>query len=79
MARQSACVPKQPRAERFGDSPADDEPERLHADGVGDPRSGQLGLLRDLQDLYLPASFTDVTWTMRSGAHKPSATRNFSA
>lgn len=49
---------------RFGDSPADDEPERLHADGVGDPRSGPLGLLRDLQDLYLLASLTDVTWTM---------------
>ena len=42
----------------------DDEPERLHADAIEEPRSGPLGLLRDLQDLYLLASLTDVTWTM---------------
>jgi hypothetical protein len=53
-----------PVLERFGGSAEDDEPERLHADGLGEPRSGPLGLLRDLQDLYLLASLTDVTWTM---------------
>ena len=29
-----------------------------------DSRHGPVGLLRDLQDLYLLASFVDVTWTM---------------
>ena len=41
-----------------------DEPVRLHADALGEPRTGPLGLLRDLQDLYLLANFTDITWTM---------------
>lgn len=54
--------------ERFGSGSEgdgdDDEPDRLHADGVGEARSGPLGLLRDLQDLYLLASLTDITWTM---------------
>ena len=27
-------------------------------------REGPVGLLRDLQDLYLLASFVDITWTM---------------
>ena len=49
---------------RYGEATEDDEPERLHADGIGEARSGPLGLLRDLQDLYLLASLTDVTWTM---------------
>jgi hypothetical protein len=49
---------------RYGESEQDDEPERLHADGIGDARTGPLGLLRDLQDLYLLASLTDITWTM---------------
>jgi hypothetical protein len=52
-----------PIMDRFGSAPADDEPDRLHAD-VLETRSGPLGLLRDLQDLYLLASLTDVTWTM---------------
>lgn len=50
--------------ERIGRAPDDDEPERLHADAIEEPRSGPLGVLRDLQDLYLLASLTDVTWTM---------------
>ncbi|MDN4613268.1 hypothetical protein P5G50_02280 [Leifsonia sp. F6_8S_P_1B] len=54
--------------ERFGSGAEsegdDDEPDRLHADGVGEARSGPLGLLRDLQDLYLLASLADITWTM---------------
>ncbi|MFE6257438.1 hypothetical protein [Agromyces sp. NPDC057865] len=49
---------------RLGAAPADDEPERLHAEGVGEPRTGPLGLLRDLQDLYLLASLADITWMM---------------
>jgi hypothetical protein len=46
----------------YGAAPADDEPERLHAAGLGEPRTGALGLLRDLQDVYLLASLTDITW-----------------
>jgi hypothetical protein len=53
-----------PIIERLGAAAADDEPERLHADALGAPRSGPLGLLRDLQDLYLLANLADITWTM---------------
>ncbi|WP_369070257.1 hypothetical protein [Kineococcus terrestris] len=52
-----------PVAERYGERP-DDEPERLHAQGLPGVRSGGVGLLRDLQDLYVLASFVDVTWTV---------------
>jgi hypothetical protein len=40
------------------------EPERLLADELGETRSGGVGLLRDLQDLYTLASFVDITWTV---------------
>ncbi|MEV4619082.1 hypothetical protein AB0J74_10310 [Asanoa sp. NPDC049573] len=43
---------------------APDEPERLHADLFAGARSGGLGLLRDLHDLYLMASYADITWTV---------------
>ena len=54
----------QPVIERYGSGDADNEPERLHADALRETRSGPLGLLRDLQDLYLLVSFTEITWTM---------------
>lgn len=54
----------EPVANRYGDVDADDEPERLHADGLSTTRTGAVGLLRDLQDLYLLGCFVDVTWTM---------------
>lgn len=53
-----------PVVERYGRSDAGDEPERLHADGLTETRSGPVGLLRDLQDLYLLASMVDITWTL---------------
>jgi hypothetical protein len=53
-----------PVVARYGEAPSDDEPERLHADGLRRTRSGPLGLLRDLQDLYLLTSLTEVTWMM---------------
>lgn len=53
-----------PIIERFGEATGDAEPERLHADGLAQTRSGPVGLLRDLQDLYLLASLVDITWTM---------------
>jgi hypothetical protein len=53
----------QPFAERYAeDAPA--EPERLHSELFRGTRTGGLGLLRDLQDLYLMASECDIAWTM---------------
>jgi hypothetical protein len=54
----------QPILDRYGEAAEDDEPERLHAEGLATVRSGPLGLLRDLQDLYLLANLVDITWTM---------------
>ncbi len=54
-----------PAIERYGKAEEDaDEPERLHASEMTETRSGPLGMLRDLQDLYVLASLVDVTWTM---------------
>ena len=41
-----------------------DEPERLHAEGLGRTRDGAVGLLRDLQDLHLLATLAQTTWTV---------------
>jgi hypothetical protein len=54
----------QPVVERYGEETSGNEPERLHAQGLAEIRNGPVGLLRDLQDLYLLASFVDITWTM---------------
>jgi hypothetical protein len=54
----------QPVVERYGEDTSDNEPERLHAEGLAGTRSGPVGLLRDLQDLYLLASLVDINWTM---------------
>lgn len=50
--------------DRYGEVRPDDEPERLHAGGLGDTRTGPVGLLRDLQDVYLLVSFVEITWTV---------------
>ena len=39
-------------------------PERLHPLGLTETRTGGLGLLRDLHDLYQLAQFVDVAWTL---------------
>jgi hypothetical protein len=52
-----------PFAERYGEQ-KDEEPERLYHDLLGETREGSFGLLRDLQDLYMMANFSDITWTM---------------
>ena len=52
-----------PIVDRYGSQP-DDEPERLHAVALPEPRTGPLALLRDLQDVHLLASFVDMTWTL---------------
>jgi hypothetical protein len=63
QAHQARLVPV---AARYGEDHGADmtEPERLHAAGVAEVRSGPLGLLRDLQDLYLLATLVDTTWTV---------------
>jgi hypothetical protein len=53
-----------PVVHRLGAAPVDDEPERLQARGLGEPRSGPLGMLRDLHDVSVLASFVDMTWTI---------------
>jgi hypothetical protein len=53
----------EPFARRYGEE-ADDEPERLHSELFRGSRSGGLGLLRDLHDLYLMACECDITWTL---------------
>jgi hypothetical protein len=52
-----------PFADRYGEE-APEEPDRLHADLFGGTRSGGLGLLRDLHDLYLMAAGCDMAWTV---------------
>jgi hypothetical protein len=52
-----------PIVERYGEDDVE-EPERLHADGLGQARDGEIGLLRDLQDLHVLASLVQTTWTV---------------
>ncbi|GAA3836766.1 hypothetical protein [Nocardioides panacisoli] len=53
-----------PVIDRYGEDESVSEPERLHADGLAEVRSGPVGLLRDLQDLYVLASLVQTTWTV---------------
>jgi hypothetical protein len=53
----------EPLVRRYGEEPSG-EPERLHAVGLSETRTGPLGLLRDLHDLYVLASFVDLTWIL---------------
>ena len=52
-----------PSVDRYGEE-APEEPNRLYHDLFDETRSGGLGLLRDLHDLYLMASTCDISWTM---------------
>lgn len=56
--------PLLPVVQRYGEDTSDNEPERLHAQGLSQTRGGPVGLVRDLRDLYLLASLVDVTWAM---------------
>lgn len=58
--RADALTPAMTRYQPGTESP----PERLHATGLRTSRTGSLGLLRDLQDLYQLANLVDVTWIM---------------
>jgi hypothetical protein len=53
----------QPSVDRYGEK-APGEPDRLHSELFKGTRSGGLGLLRDLQDLYLMATECDIAWTV---------------
>ncbi|GIJ44373.1 hypothetical protein Val02_12590 [Virgisporangium aliadipatigenens] len=53
----------EPFARRYAED-APDEPERLHSELFRGTRTGGLGLLRDLQDLYLMAAECDICWTV---------------
>src|SRR3954470_21455533 len=50
-----------PFIERYGEERAA-EPENLKADLFQGPRSGGLGLLRDLHDLWLMANESEICW-----------------
>ena len=52
-----------PIIERYGASEVT-EPQRLHATALAETRPGALGLLRDLHDLFLLASFVNLGWTI---------------
>jgi hypothetical protein len=65
LARQ--CNRHAERLRPFTDSygqDSGDEPERLHSGLFRGTRSGSLGLLRDLHDLYLMACECDIVWTL---------------
>jgi len=53
----------QPFVGRYGDA-GQAEPDRLHSDLFGGTREGSLALLRDLHDLYLMATESDIAWTV---------------
>jgi hypothetical protein len=54
-----------PVIERYGEDDVE-EPERLRADGLATTREGEIGLLRDLQDLHLLATLVQTSWTVIS-------------
>ena len=52
-----------PFVDRYGED-RPEEPERLHSELFGGTREGGLGLLRDLHDLYLMATESELTWAL---------------
>ncbi|WP_342626666.1 hypothetical protein [Actinoalloteichus spitiensis] len=56
----------EPVARRYGERHGGDveEPDRLHAAGLAEVRSGPVGLLRDLQDLHVLGTLVLTTWTV---------------
>jgi hypothetical protein len=69
LCRQQAkrCDAHAQRLEPFAQRYAEDapgEPDRLHSELFRGTRTGGIGLLRDLQDLYLMAAECDICWTL---------------
>lgn len=56
-----------PAEQRYADR-AEHPPERLHAFRPGPPRTGPIGLLRDLADLHQLATLVESTWQLISQA-----------
>src|ERR671933_2693169 len=52
-----------PFVDRYGEQ-APEEPEQLYHEFFERTRSGSLGFLRDMHDLYLMANACDIAWTM---------------
>lgn len=52
-----------PMVERYGEQDVE-EPERMHHDGLAEARSGEIGLVRDLQELHVLADLVETTWTI---------------
>jgi hypothetical protein len=52
-----------PFVDHYGEEKPE-EPDRLYHEFFSQTRSGPLGLLRDMQDLYLMANACDMSWTM---------------
>jgi hypothetical protein len=55
-----------PVVARYGEDSDVNEPERLRATGVAQVRQGEVGLLRDLQDIHLLATLVKSTWMVVS-------------
>jgi hypothetical protein len=56
-----------PVVDRYGeqhDGADVQEPERLHAGGLAEVRTGPVGLLRDLQDLHVLGTLVQTPWTV---------------
>ncbi len=53
-----------PVVERYGEQDDVDEPERLRAEALPGAREGEVGLLRDLQDLHVLATLVKTTWVV---------------
>ena len=53
----------QPYVDIYADQ-APPEPANLHSDIFRGPREGGVGLLRDLQDLYVMTAECDICWTV---------------
>jgi hypothetical protein len=53
----------EPFVDRYGEEKPE-EPDRLYHELFDETRSGGLGLLRDMQDLYLMANACDISWTI---------------
>lgn len=52
-----------PVVDRYGEADVD-EPERLRHSGLAEAREGEIGLLRDLQDLHVLGTLVQTTWTV---------------
>jgi hypothetical protein len=53
-----------PLADRYGDRAGVEEHVRLRVEAMPGTRTGEVGLLRDLQDLHLLATFVETSWTV---------------